>query len=203
MKKNKYLHFQCLLLMFMAGCSGKEKSEMPVRQDGSAPEMVATIKQEAEKCAKALLTGDYETLADYTHKRVVAGLGGKKEMAATVKASMSEWQKNGIAIVAATVGQPQEPRKIGSWLVTLVPQHIVMKVPAGRAHQDSHLMGISEDAGKTWVFVDVGPISQEQLVEVFPELDGKITLPPKKKPEIRKEEEPKEAAADDVFKPAL
>ena len=34
------------------------------------------LKQDAQKCAKALLSSDYNGVVTYTHKRVIAGLGG-------------------------------------------------------------------------------------------------------------------------------
>jgi len=149
---------------------------------------VATIKQEATKCAKALLAGDYETLVKYTHKRVVELVGGKEKVIASVKEGTSKMRADGIELLDATIGQPNEPKRIGSWLIALVPQHVVVKVPAGRLHQDSHLLGISEDDGKSWVFVDISPLTKEQFAKVFPELDGKVSLPEKKKPELRKDD---------------
>jgi hypothetical protein len=62
-----------------------------------------------------------------------------------------------------------------------------MKGPGGKLNKDSSLLGISEDEGKHWVFVDLGPITQEQFGQVFPELDGKIKIPDKKPPEMKKE----------------
>ncbi len=48
--------------------------------------------------------------------------------------------------------------------------------------KDSHLLGISEDGGKKWTFVDAGQMSEAQLAKVSPELAGKVKLPEKKKP---------------------
>jgi hypothetical protein len=70
-----------------------------------------------------------------------------------------------------------------------------MKVPGGRLYQDSSLLGISEDKGKHWTFIDLGPITKDQLQLVFPELDGKITLPEKKQPVFVKDEKASPPAA--------
>jgi hypothetical protein len=50
---------------------------------------------------------------------------------------------------------------------------LLLKVSGGKLHRDSMLLGISEDEGKHWVFVDLST-TQEQLDEMFPELAGKI-----------------------------
>ena len=152
-----------------------------------AQDLVATIRREAQSCAKALLASDYDGVVTYTHKRVVAMMGGREAMIATLKRGASEMHSEGCDFADATVGAPAEARKIGSWLTSMVPQHIVMKVPGGKLHQDSVLLGISEDQGKSWVFIDLGPISKAQLAKVFPELDGQIQLPERQKPVFQKE----------------
>ena len=60
-----------------------------------AADISLTIKQEAEKCANAIISGDYETVVTYTHKRVVAGMGGKETMIASMKRTREQWLKDG------------------------------------------------------------------------------------------------------------
>lgn len=149
-----------------------------------AKDLVATIRQEAQNSADALLKGNYERVVAYTHKRVVAMIGGKEIMIAKWKRGMGA---DGFGYVDVIIGTPSEPRKIGSWLTSMVPQHLVAKVSGGRFSQDSVLLGISEDQGKSWVFIDLGSFSKELLAKMFPELDGKIQLPEKKAPVFQKE----------------
>jgi hypothetical protein len=151
-------------------------------------ELVTTIKQEAQKCAKAVLTNDCEGIVAYTHPRIVAQIGGKEAMIAILKSGTAQMHADGVAIVEVTIGTPEAPKKVGAWLTSMVSQHIVMKVPGGRLYRDSSLLGISEDNGKHWTFIDLGPISQEQLEQVFPELKGKIAVPEKTEPEFKKDE---------------
>jgi len=150
---------------------------------GDAP----TIQQEAQKCAKAILTNDYDTVVKYTHKRVIDGVGGKEAMIAALKDGTEQMRSQGISIVHVKIGDPQKPQKTGEWVTVLIPETITMKVPGGKFVQESCLLGISEDQGKSWVFLDVGPVTKEQLVQIFPELDGKIQLPAKKQPVFNKD----------------
>ena len=147
-----------------------------------AEDITAKIKQEAEKCGKSLLSADYDGVVLYTHERVLARLGGKDAMIATLKRSTEAMRSQGVSITEVVIGTPEQPKKIGAWLVTLVPQHIRMTVPKGEMQQDSHLLGISEDDGKKWVFVDAGVLAKSNLGQVFPELDGKIDVPERKPP---------------------
>lgn len=146
-----------------------------------ADDLTATIKREAQKCADAFVAGDYEGIVHYTHPRLIKLMGGKEAMIATLKEGVAEMQASGAGIISATAGTPQAPKKIGTWIASIVPEHLVMKVQGGKLIRDSYLLGISEDGGRTWVFVDIGQTSKEQFAQVFPELDGKITLPEPKK----------------------
>jgi len=153
-----------------------------------AEDVKATIKQEAQSCAKALLASDYDGVVKYTHPRVVSLVGGKEAMVGILKKGTAQMSAEGVSFAEASVGTPEEPKKIATWLTSLVPQHVVMKVPGGHVHQDAFLLGISEDDGKHWVFIDLGPITKAQFAQVFPELDGQVPLPEKKKPVFKKDE---------------
>jgi hypothetical protein len=163
-----------------------------------AQDLSVTIQQEAKKCAKALLRADFDGVALYTHKRVIDGMGGKEAMVAAMKRGTEDMRTRGISFEDATIGEPEKPQKIDGWLVALIPQRILMKVPDGWFEQESHLLGISEDEGKKWVFIDVGPLTKAQFTEIFPELVGKIDLPTQKRPvfKVFKENEAEQNAAD-------
>ena len=103
-------------------------------------------------------------------------------MIATLKRSTEAMRAQGISFTDVTIGTPEAPKKIGGWLIAIVPQHIRMTMPKGELVQDSHLLAISEDDGKKWVFVDAGVLSKSKLAQVFPELDGKIEVPERKPP---------------------
>ncbi|QJE97272.1 hypothetical protein [Luteolibacter luteus] len=153
-----------------------------------ADEASATMKQEAEKCAKALLVPDYDAFIVFSHKRIVDGMGGKEKMTATLKQGMEQMKAQGVAIEKVTVGEPGKVEKIDGWMVGLIPQTLLMKVPGGTLEQESHLLGISEDEGKKWVFVDAAGIPKAQLEQIFPEIAGKIEVPARKKPVMKKDE---------------
>jgi hypothetical protein len=89
---------------------------------------------------------------------------------------------DGFAFLEATIGSPEKPKHVGAWLTSLVPEHIVIRAPGGKLLQDSTLLGISEDNGKSWVFVDIGVVSKEQFEQIFPELVGQVTPQPNPKP---------------------
>jgi hypothetical protein len=146
---------------------------------GRAQLLTTVIKQEAEKSAAALAAGDYAGVLAYTHPRVVELMGGKDAALVALRRSTEEMKSRGIAVQSAKLEPPQAPLKVGSWFTSIIPLTLTMRVPDGRVVQASHLLGISEDEGKTWRFLDLGPISDEKLFSLFPELRGKVSMPPK------------------------
>ena len=152
-----------------------------------AVEPAANAKVQAQACADGLISGDFEAMAQYTHKRVVDRMGGKEKMVAAIKAGMSELKAQNVTFDKVSIGDADKPREIAGWLIVLGPQKIVMGVRGGHLTSTTHLLGISEDKGLTWRFADVGPITAEQFAEVFPELAGKLDLPAKAKPVFAKD----------------
>lgn len=146
----------------------------------------ASIQAEAQKCAKALMASDYRSVLAYTHERVVAMMGGAESARGLVQKGMEEMKSKGMGIDDTKIGTPEEPRKIGTWLISLVPESLTLRVPGAKLQQESFLLGISADEGKSWKFIDLGPISEEKLFTVFPELKGQFKMPPKKQPVVEK-----------------
>jgi hypothetical protein len=148
----------------------------------SAQDMVATIQKAAQGCASAIVSSDYEGVVRCTHKRVISLVGGEEAMIAVLKRGTKQFAEDKVAFIEAKVGVPGDPKTIGTWTISYIPQHIVMTVPGGRLYQNSTLLGVSEDQGKNWVFIDLGATTEEKLASVFPEFTGQVSMPRKNKP---------------------
>ena len=150
-------------------------------------ELSTTIKSEAQKCANAVLNQDFDVVVAQTHPRIVTFMGGKESMITTLKRGMADMRANGSVFSEVTIGTPETPRKIGAWLTSIVPEQAVIKVKQGKLLVNSVLLGISEDEGRHWKFIDLGAVSSENFKTSFPELAGKIALPEKKPPVFKKD----------------
>lgn len=159
-----------------------------------ADEVIATIQQEARRCAQSLLASNYTAIMDYTHERVIEKNGGKEKMQNALELGLAGMKARGMKLLDAKIGDPQPPVKVGTWLVSVVPQTVVLEVRDNKVTQGSHLFGMSSDGGKTWKFIDVGPLNEQQLYSLFPELKGKVPLPPKSEPSVEKIPVPAPAA---------
>jgi hypothetical protein len=161
----------------------------------SAQDLSGAVKAQAQRCATALVHADYETVVLCTHKRLVDARGGKSAIIATMKRNIDQMRSEGAKLESVTIGTPQTPLKVGSWIIAFVPQRMVVQVPDGKITADSHLLGISEDGGKKWTFADVGNTSDTEFANTWPELAGKITLPARNPPQRERIGTPKKAPA--------
>lgn len=146
--------------------------------------LTSAIKENAEACANALVSKDFDQVVRYTHPNVVKGMGGKEAMIRTLKMGMNQMSSQGISFHKVTIGSPETPVRVNGILLSKVSQRLYMQMPNGLLQVDSHLLGISEDDGSTWYFIDLGPITKAQLEQAFPSFGREVTLPPKTKPKF-------------------
>lgn len=151
-----------------------------------ADDTTAIVQQEARRCAQSLLANNYTAIFEYTHERVVEKAGGKQKMINALELGIAGMKVRDMKLLDVKIGDAPPPKKVGSWLVSVIPQTVVLQVRDNKVTQASHLIGISSDDGKTWKFIDAGPLTEERLYALFPELKGQIPLPPKSEPVMEK-----------------
>jgi hypothetical protein len=166
----------CLALVFGAS--------VPVAADDAEIKKVAKAK--ANECQNALLKGDYDKFVDLTHPKVVEGNGGRKKMTDTMMAGVKELKEKGITFKSVTVHDPSDPIAGEKAMYIVIPTTLEMTVPGGRLTGKRAVLGISNDSGKTWVFVDTTP-GRESLKKVFTDLPDKLPIPKNEQPTFVKD----------------
>ena len=145
-----------------------------------------TIRDEATKMSNALLGNDHETYVAYIFPAVVEMMGGKDKMTQVLQEGNLRMKMQGGSFESVEVGLPGPVSEVHGKLYALVPQIIKMRVSQGTLVTEGHLMAISEDQGHRWYFTDTAPLVDDQkLAMIFPELVGKIKIPPRKPPTLR------------------
>jgi hypothetical protein len=145
------------------------------------------IKQHAEACAKAQLDMDFDKFVPYMPKKLIELMGGKAAVEKTIRTGYGQMKEKGITFQSVKIGTPSAPAPYGPVNACLVPQTIIMNMPEGKLKIVSNLVGVSDDSGKTWVFIDTAQLSDDKLAILYPDLAGKLKLPPRQKPELIKE----------------
>lgn len=137
----------------------------------------AVVKKQATIVANALIAGNYGTVIDHMHPKVIAMSGGKAKLLQLMTNGMKQMQAQNVSFVAATIGEPGKFYKAGAEIHCLVPENITMKVGGNTLHAQSNLLAISGDKGKNWSFVDVNKNTIAAIPKMFPNFNKGLILP--------------------------
>jgi hypothetical protein len=155
-----------------------------------------TIEVVAQKCEMAMMTENYQELADCTHHRIIENAGGRDAFIALSAKAMRSVHELGVTIIEAQAGTPGSEVQVGNWRVCLVPQKIVLKVEGGVFTSESFLVAIAEEVGGSWTLVDLCNLPEETRFALYPELKGKISIPETKPPVFSKDSKPANKAPE-------
>lgn len=190
------MRLPCLLLfccgLLVLSCGKQELPELP------AAEMVTNLKRDATACASALQKRDYEGLIRYMPEKLARIVGGTRGIRAAIEMTMKDKDGSPMTMLKVTIGEPGPVKKDGDRLLSLVPQKLVMKVAGGRVLGDGTLLGLSENGGRDWVFVDAAKMREKSFYTVFPELAGKIEIPPKVTAQFEKDPPPPDLPPEEM-----
>jgi len=115
----------------------------------------ALIKAKVEECNAALLEGNFEKLVEMTYPPLVELMGGGEAMIELVRGGIDMMKSSGFTIESAEVQEPARIVTTRRRTYAVVPYHLIMNSPVGKFRQESTMLGISTDKGKSWTFVDV------------------------------------------------
>ncbi|ACU03305.1 hypothetical protein Phep_1087 [Pedobacter heparinus DSM 2366] len=145
------------------------------------------VRKSAIIMSNAMIKNDLETLADYTHPKILAAMGGKDKMIARTKASIAEMKTGGVTFRGASIGKIGRFYTSGKDLYCLIPHEILMNTEGGYLSSTSSVLGISHDKGKTWKFVSAGNIGKKRLKTIFTTLPDGLQISPQTTPVFHKE----------------
>lgn len=153
----------------------------------AAPQVDRTkLKAQAEELARAFVSGDLGKLADMTYPRLIELIGGKTQMIASIEKDMKGMRAEGIEIDSVSVGEPGQVIRIGKQTFAVIPETLRMKVPQGLLVGQSFLIGVSEDGGERWTFVNgLSGANKERLRVLLPAAADKLNLPEMKPPVLQ------------------
>jgi len=142
------------------------------------------ITKSGNEIAIAIKTNDYAKIVDFTYPKKIKLMGGKSEMIAVVKKGMKRMENEGVKFSEILIGEPQEIFQAGIELHCLVPQKIIITNRKGKVTNNSYLLAISRDTGKTWYFLDTSQLTNENATELFPNFNKELKIPEKLKPKF-------------------
>ena len=143
-----------------------------------SPVDLKAIQKSAQALATATKKGDVATLLEGTYPKAVEMMGGKGAAEKAIRSAMDDFGKKGITFTKAECSEPKEIQKVDGKWYAVVPMVLEMQVPNGLATAPSYLLGISEDGGKVWKFIDGSGLKNAKGREVMlPGIHEKLKLP--------------------------
>jgi hypothetical protein len=145
------------------------------------PSPAEAASRDATAMFQAFIRGDLDAFAEFTYPAVVAMAGGKPAMKAILEKGLADMRAQGFSFRSVSVDKPTQVLKAGDELHALLPMLIVIRTPQGDMHVPSYLLGVSQNKGKAWTFVDTNKLQdQPTLHRLFPRYNKALKIPPKK-----------------------
>jgi hypothetical protein len=145
-------------------------------------------RTQAETMVAAFIKHDFRTAADFTYSGVVSKSGGKEKMAGALEKGMTEVEQQGFRLESVTVEDPTQVLSGGRQLFAVLPNTMRMRVPDDKGVLVSHgfYIGVSDDGGKTWTFIDgTGVPDRKRLKVVLPSAPESLKLPERQPPVLQ------------------
>jgi hypothetical protein len=150
--------------------------------DMAYPEKVKACRTQAEACATSLVKGQYDKLIACTLPKVVQMIGGPAKMSEVLVSGRIKMRAQGFEIVSATASDPKQTLGYNGILYAIVPTAVIIKTPQGKVRQPSYFIGVSNDGGANWKFIDGANVDEQKLRVVLPDFPVSMKLPDPEEP---------------------
>lgn len=161
-----------LSLMTLASCQNSQQDQLKIK-----------VKNEAEIMSNLLVNRNYEGFVKYLYPPLIDIMGGKEKVLEIFKQGLPD----GNILKSVKISYPSDIIKVKNQIQCTLEETIELKVRDGRLISTSTLIGISDDDGKTWCFLDANSKSLETLKMAFPNLSDKLILVGSTKPTFIKD----------------
>lgn len=172
----KYLAASLPFLLF---CSSLISQTLP---SDSASQSNAV--RQATTMANLLLKKDYKGFTAFTYAPIIKMAGGLDKLASYMELSFKGMEGEGFSIANVTVENCSKIIHTEKQLQCTLTEVIELKHTGGRLIQKSTLIGISNDKGITWTFIDTHGETLKKLQETIKELNNDLVIPKQQEPEI-------------------
>jgi len=134
------------------------------------------LNSQLEMMRKYFLEKKYNEFLNFTYPKVVEMMGGREKSIKATKASIEKMEKEGYTFVNIKFKNPSKFIKKGTETQFTITQELLMKTPKGNILAEYTMIGISNDNGKNWKFIDTSGKSKEVMRKYFPNLSPDIVI---------------------------
>lgn len=170
------LHMRKLLLSVLAMC---------LMAVSYAQEPLKAARLQAQAAQDLLLNKDYKGFTQYVCPGLIKIFTTRDSLVKVTKQGVEQMEADGYKITKATIKEPFSLQTIGKEMQCLVPYTLYISAPGHTMELDSHMLGISQDKGANWTFLEIADRDRETVKMLIPTLSAKIVLPTKQQPIIK------------------
>lgn len=153
-------------------------SFLTIGQPADEQSALAQAREEARVFAKAFKEDDHGKLADLTFAPWVEKVGSRGRMILAWRKLTTAYRHQGLQIESYDIERARDLVKAGPDWLCVLPTKLKFQGLEGPVHQESHLLALSRDQGKSWRFLDAADTkSTQQLTTWLPKLPKKWTMP--------------------------
>lgn len=145
----------------------------------------SNLKVQIGEVRRATLAGDHAALAELTHPAAVTGIGGKDAFVRYLERESSDMRKKGFSYTDVAYDEPTQIVESSGKLFTIFPFTLYLTAPDGaKGRIKYYLIGMSNDQGRKWVFLDGNGINDDRkkLQSIMPDFPDSLTLPNQEAP---------------------
>lgn len=139
------------------------------------------MKSDLEKMKFVFLNKNYKIFSNFVYTKVVEMFGSEAKMNESVKLNIEKLEKEGYKFVNIYFKNFNENIFLGKEIQTSFTQMITMQTPKGRIIGEYTMIGISNDNGKSWKFIDTSNYDEIMIRKKFPNLSESLILKPRVK----------------------
>lgn len=138
------------------------------------------LNSQLAKMKTLFLAEDYENFADYTYPKIIEMMGGKSNMVDATTQGMNKMKNDGFIVTDLDFKDASDFLEKDGELQCSITQLLIMKTPHGMIESEYTLIGISNDNGQNWKFIDTSGKDKETMLKYFPNLHNEIVIKQKK-----------------------
>lgn len=159
----------------------------PAQEASNSSRSYPNAKTQANQLAEAILLGEYEKAADLTYPKLIELIGGRARFLAALESGMKEIQTDSIRLISTVAHDAVDVIEVGTDVYAIIPTTMKFKVAQGVLVGQAAMIGVSNDRGEHWTFVDSGKASnQEALKLLFPAVADRLKVPELKPPVLER-----------------
>lgn len=136
-----------------------------------------SLKKQANNMIIAVKKGNFNTVLNYTHPKIIMAMGGNEKALQTVKTAMNILKKQKIVISSISVGPIVQSLINEETIQCIIPQFVEVRMNGKISKSKNYLFCISYNHGKKWYFLDTAPLKGVDIRTIIPEASKDIKIP--------------------------